>query len=176
MAPTRRLVLMRHAKAEQHASSDHARPLSERGRRDARAAGALLGSRGEMPALAVVSTAQRTRDTWDAVLEGLRATAEAAPSPEVWFDRALYDGGPREVVEVLAGVEADVASVMVVGHNPTMSVVASALSDGEGDPGLEEVVGGGLPTAALACYDVAVAWPDVNARTLRLTHVDVPRG
>lgn len=165
---------MRHAQAEQHASSDHARSLSERGRRDARAAGALLAERGDVPALVLVSTAQRARDTWEALRGGLQTGTADGPDP--WFDRALYDSGPRAVVELLGAVEASVRSVLVVGHNPTISVVAAALSDGDGDPVLEQAAADGLATAALACFDVPVDWEAVNARRLRLTHVDVPRG
>jgi phosphohistidine phosphatase len=170
MTAHRRLLLMRHAKAERHAATDHDRPLSERGWRDAKAAGALLARRGDGPALVLVSTSQRTRDTWDAI----RACLD--PVPEAWFDRALYDAGAKAVVELLGAVGADVPSVLVIGHNPTMSVVAAALSDGEAEAALEDAVGDGLPTAALACYDVPVPWVDVNARQLRLTHVDKPRG
>jgi phosphohistidine phosphatase len=174
--PGRRLLLMRHAKAKPEASSDHARPLSGRGRRDARAAGTLLDGRGDVPSLVLVSTAQRTRDTWDALADGLGLRDDAAGGPQVWFDRALYDSGPRAVVELLAAVEEPVPSVLVIGHNPTISVVAAAMSDGEGDPSLEQAVADGLSTAALACFDVPVRWTDVNAGRLRLTHVDVPRG
>jgi phosphohistidine phosphatase len=166
----RRLVLMRHAKAEKHAATDHDRPLSERGLRDARAAGSLLARRGDVPALVLVSTSQRTRDTWDALSAGLD------PVPEAWFDRALYDAGSKAVVELLGAVGADVPSVLVIGHNPTMSIVAAALSDGEAEATLEDAVADGLATAGLACYDVPVGWADVNARRLRLTHVDTPRG
>jgi phosphohistidine phosphatase len=168
----RRLLLMRHAKAEPDASTDHARRLSERGRRDARAAGVLLGRRGDVPALVLVSTAQRTRDTWESVHAGMGD----AGSPEAWFDRALYDSGPRAVVELLGAVEETVPSVLVIGHNPTISMVAAAMSDGEAEPALERAVADGLSTAALACFDVPVRWTDVNAGRLRLTHVDVPRG
>jgi phosphohistidine phosphatase len=169
----RRLLLMRHAQAEHEASADHARRLSERGRRDARAAGVLLGRRGDVPALVLVSTAQRTRDTWESVWAGLDA---AAPEPQPWFDRALYDSGPRAVVELLGAVEDTVASVLVIGHNPAVSMVAAALSDGEAAPALEQAVSDGLSTSAVAAFDVPVEWPDVNAGRLRLTHLDVPRG
>lgn len=165
-----RLILMRHAKAEQHADTDHARPLSARGRRDAHAAGVLLAERGEVPELALVSTAQRTRDTWESLCAGLRA------APEAWFDRTLYDGGAPAVVELVAAVAADVRSVIVVGHNPTMSTAAAALSDGHADAALEAAVADGLPTAALASFDVPVPWEDVNARRLRIVALDVPRG
>jgi len=169
----RRLLLMRHAKARHEGETDHARPLSPRGRRDAHAAGVLLGQRGDVPGLVLVSTSQRTRDTWDGVREGLRDAAERA---EAWFDRSLYDSGPRAVVELVGAVEADVSSVLVIGHNPTISIVAAAISDGQAEPSLENAVADGLATAALACFDVPVPWPDVNAGRLRLTHVDKPRG
>jgi phosphohistidine phosphatase len=180
MAANRRLVLMRHAKAEQDAASDHARRLSERGRRDAHAAGVRLAERGDLPALVLVSTAQRTRDTWEAVRAGLADGAGTArgdaKEPEAWFDRALYDSGPKAVVELLAAVDSDVPSVLVIGHNPTVSTVAAALSDGEAESSLELAVGSGLSTSALVGFDVPVAWEDVNARRLRVAYVDVPRG
>lgn len=165
----RRLIIMRHAKAEREAETDHARPLSPKGRRDANAAGRLLADRDEVPDLALVSTSQRTRDTWTCVCAGFGA------EPEAWFDRNLYAGGPATVVELLAAVDATVQRVIVIGHEPTVSTVASALSDGAaGD--LESALGDGLKTSGLACFDVPVEWQDINARTLRLTSVDVPRG
>lgn len=170
MSERRRLMLMRHAKAEKEAPTDEARALSARGRRDARAAGVLLADRGDLPSLALVSTAQRTRDTWEAV------SAEMGGDCQVWFDRALYDSGPKAVVELLAAVEETVSAVMVIGHNPTMSVVAAALTDGLADPGLEQAVADGLSTAAVAAFDVPVQWSDLNARQLRITDLDVPRG
>jgi phosphohistidine phosphatase len=173
----RRLLLMRHAKAEQEGAADHDRRLSSRGRRDARAAGVLLGDRAEVPALVLVSTSQRTRDTWDGVLAGLTDGSDAGgQAPEAWFDRSLYDDGPRAVVELVGAVEDTVTSVLVIGHNPTISMVAAALSDGAADAALEQAVVKGLPTAALACFDVPVPWRDVNAGRLRLTGVDKPRG
>ena len=172
----RRLLLMRHAKAEHETATDHDRRLSPRGRRDARAAGVLLGERGDVPALVMVSTSQRTRDTWAGVLAGLVDGPGGGQEPEAWFDRSLYDEGPRAVVELVGAVEDTVSSVLVVGHNPTISMVAAALSDGAADPALEQAVVKGLPTAAIACFDVPVPWRDVNAGQLRLTDVDKPRG
>jgi phosphohistidine phosphatase len=172
----RRLVLMRHAKAEHESSTDENRRLSPRGRRDARAAGVLLAEHGDVPALVLVSTAQRTRDTWDAVRDGILSASAGSQASEAWFDRSLYDSGPPAVVELLCAVESTVPSVLVIGHNPTISVVASALSDGQAEPALEEAVSEGMSTAGLAFFDVPVDWVDLNAHVLRLTHVEVPRG
>ena len=61
----RTLILLRHAKAVRahEADSDEARALTPRGRRDAAAAGAAMAEGALKPALALVSTAQRTRET-----------------------------------------------------------------------------------------------------------------
>jgi phosphohistidine phosphatase len=166
----RQLIIMRHSKAEREGETDHARRLSARGRRDATAAGRLLRERGQVPELALVSTSRRTRETWSAVCSGLGS------EPRAWFERSLYDEGPAAVVELVAGVDPGVRAVMVIGHNPAMSAVASALSDEGADPALEGALTDGLSTSALACFDVPVDWEDVNARRLRLTSLDVPRG
>ena len=44
-AARRTVVVVRHAKAEQEAATDHARPLTERGLADAKEAGRWLGER-----------------------------------------------------------------------------------------------------------------------------------
>ncbi|MPZ96144.1 MAG: histidine phosphatase family protein, partial [Propionibacteriales bacterium] len=164
-----RLILMRHSKAEQEAATDHARPLSRRGRRDATAAGRLLADRGDLPALGLVSTAQRTRDTWEAVCVGLES------EPDVRFDRALYDRGPEAVLELLAVVEPDRTVVLVIGHNPTIQVVAHTLADSSeagADPAAEAALAEGLPTSALVTFDVPGDWSQVTAGSVRLTQVD----
>ncbi|MGH3385930.1 MAG: SixA phosphatase family protein [Nocardioidaceae bacterium] len=168
----RRLILMRHSKAEQEGATDHARSLSRRGRRDAAAAGRLLAGRGDLPALGLVSTAQRTRDTWEAVCVGLGS------EPDVRFDRALYDQGPEAVLELLALVEPDCAAVLVIGHNPTLQVVAHSLADvseAGAEPAAEAALAEGLPTSALVAFDLSGAWSQVAAGSARLTQVDVPR-
>lgn len=45
----RRIVLLRHAKAEWSETSDHERPLAERGRKDAPVAGRWLAGAGITP-------------------------------------------------------------------------------------------------------------------------------
>ena len=62
-----RLILMRHAQAEASAPSggDEARPLSAAGRAEALLMGRALAERGLKPDLALVSTAVRTRQTWE---------------------------------------------------------------------------------------------------------------
>jgi phosphohistidine phosphatase len=58
---------MRHSKAEQSGPSDFERELTDRGVLDATEAGQWLASRGIEPDQALVSSAVRTRQTWEAV-------------------------------------------------------------------------------------------------------------
>src|SRR4051812_25496488 len=66
----RTLVLMRHAKAVQSGPSDLERQLTDRGVVDATEAGQWLAGRGIEPHQALVSSAVRTQQTWEAVNEG----------------------------------------------------------------------------------------------------------
>ncbi len=83
----RRLVVMRHAKAVATAPSDHARGLAPRGRADAEQVGRWLRERGIAPDAALVSDAQRTRETWEQV------TGAAGWDLEADFSAALYAAG-----------------------------------------------------------------------------------
>src|ERR1700733_6103572 len=85
--PTRRLVLLRHAKSAWVDGPDHDRPLGKRGRRDAPRAGRWLGRSGYVPDLVVCSTARRTRDTWRL------AAAELGATPLVRFEPRVYGAG-----------------------------------------------------------------------------------
>src|SRR3954471_5950767 len=93
----RRLLLLRHAKAErlQPGGRDHDRALAERGRADARKLGAFLARHAFVPDRAVVSTAARTRETWQ-----LLATA-FEKAPPVTFDDRIYAGSPQVILQAI---------------------------------------------------------------------------
>ena len=101
MSDRRRLIVMRHAKAEPFAPSDHARTLTDKGLASARDAGAHLGDTGGTPDYAVVSSAVRTRQTWDALVEAAGIT-----DCEVSFDDAVFTGSAEVALEVLQAQDA----------------------------------------------------------------------
>lgn len=117
----RRLVIVRHAKAESgEEGSDHDRRLTSRGEREAAETGRWLRERLDRLDHVWVSSARRAEQTW-------RGMAPSLPEPgEVVVDRALYQAGGREVLEHVAQ-RSDPVSV-VVGHNPTMEQVVMALT------------------------------------------------
>ena len=170
MTDRRRLIVMRHAKAEPFASSDHARTLTDRGLAGARAAGAHLRELGFAPDHAVVSSAVRTRQTWDVVVE----TAGFA-DVEVSFDDAVFSGSPDVVLEALRAAPADAGTLMFVGHNPTAGFLVHFLDDGEGDPAALSDLLHGFPPGALALLDVGVPWADLGAETARVVSFHQPR-
>lgn len=164
---SRRLLLVRHGQAEQFASDDHSRELTGRGRRNAAAAGRWIASQGLTPDAALVSTAARTRQTWAEIAQALGA------APEPAYERALYAADQYEVLDVLRLAPAEASTLVVVGHNPSVSHLAYALDDGTADPEAFRQASTGMPTAAVALLEVQVPWADIAEGTARLVAVHV---
>jgi phosphohistidine phosphatase len=159
----RRLIVMRHAKAEPYAASDHVRRLTDRGVMSARDVGRQLQEQGLSPDYAAISSSMRTRQTWTAVSEALDVSA-----CEVNFDDALFTGSADVVVEALQAAPADAETVMFVGHNPTAAYLCHYLDDGDGDPAAVSELLKGFPPSAVAVLDIGVAWADLGAETGRV--------
>jgi len=115
---TRRLIVLRHAKSDwgSEAQGDHARPLNERGRRNAPRVAERLRELGWVPQVVVSSDATRTRETWAC----MQIAFEAAPGggPSVTFTRSLYLMGIDEIRAALRELPPTVDTVMMLGHNP----------------------------------------------------------
>jgi phosphohistidine phosphatase len=155
------LLLMRHAKSDWDADYglDHDRPLNERGLRSARLMGRVLADEGLVPDLIISSTAVRARRTAELAIEAGDWEAELV------LDRSLYEEGPRAVLE--AGASApDVSSVMLVGHQPTWSMLVSALTGERAD----------MKTAAVAVIELDLnSWAELPGASGTLTRVLGPR-
>jgi phosphohistidine phosphatase len=159
----RRLIVLRHAKAEPFAASDHDRRLTDRGLAAARDVGAHLREHKAAPDYAVVSSALRTRETWQAVKDAAGFTA-----CEEHYDDGLLAGSPDVVVELLQEAPADAHTVMLVGHNPTAAYLCHSLDDGEGDATAVSEMLHGFPPGAVAVLDVSVPWAALAPETGRV--------
>lgn len=169
-AVSRQLVVMRHAKAEQVAATDHDRVLSARGLADASAAGRWVGEQDLQPDYVVVSSAARTRSTWD------RVAAAAGWDPAAVIDRSLYGAGTEGALEILRSAPAEARTVMLVGHNPTMAYLVHLLDDGGADPDVFARLSVEYPTSALTVLDVPGAWADLDVASARVRSFHVGRG
>jgi phosphohistidine phosphatase len=169
--PTRRLVLLRHAKSAWVDGADHDRPLSKRGRRDAPGAGRWLGRSGYVPDLVVCSTARRTRDTWQL------AAAELGASASVRFEPRVYGASTAELLDLVRETSPEVGTLLVVGHEPTMSGLTLLLAGDAatgGAPAVLERVRLKFPTAAIAVLPFAGGWPDLGPGDAGLAAFVVP--
>ena len=121
----RRLILLRHAKSDRPAGvADHERPLNDRGRRAAPAVGAHLAEAGIKPDLALVSTATRTQETWEAV-------AAALGTPEMRSHREIYEAPAERILGVIRGAPdmAQTAAYAVIDFD---AATWSAIGPGQG--------------------------------------------
>ena len=150
-----RLILARHGKAEPYGSSDHERELMDRGRQDAARLGAWLAEQQLRPDMAVVSSSTRTRQTWR------RLADEAGWALEPTIEDSVYNAGPDSVLDVLRGAPADIETLVLLGHNPTVGWLANSLDDGEGDPDALMRVMQGFPPAACAVIELHGDWSDL---------------
>ena len=164
----RRLVLLRHAKAEKEGPSDHARELAKAGRHDASEVGRRLRTAGLHPDLALVSPSTRTRQTWQLVAATLESSAEER------FESAIYDNEVEDLLELVRAVPDDVATLLLVGHNPSIEELASRLDDGSGDPSARQTMASGFSTSAFAVLSHGGSWRLVDQGRLRVESF-VPR-
>ena len=138
------LWLLRHAKAVPgDGLEDSDRPLDARGRDAAKRMGRYLAKREVCPDLVLCSPSVRTRETLELVSDAL------GRAPEVEYEHGLYLAGEDELVERLEEVSDDVASVMLVGHNPGIAELALDLAR-RGDPETLAALRRKYPTGALA--------------------------
>ena len=166
----RRLLLLRHAKAErsQPGGRDHDRVLAERGRADARKLGAFLARHAFVPDRAVVSTAVRTRETWE-----LLATA-FEKAPPVSFDDRIYGASPQLMLQAIKDTGPETGTLLLIGHNPALQELAAMLI-ASGDIDARERLGEEFPTSALAAISFAAEdWSGVHSHGGRLEHFITP--
>jgi phosphohistidine phosphatase len=166
----RLLAVVRHAKAEQDGPTDFERRLAERGHRDAAEAGSWLAGEGFVADHALVSAAVRAHETWSALADG--AGWELEPD----LDRGLYAADADTALDLARLVGDDVRRLVIVGHNPTMAVLAQLLDDGDGDSALEDQLASDFPTSAVAVFSYAGSWADLGAGSGRLVGFHVGRG
>ncbi|NLE96948.1 MAG: phosphoglycerate mutase [Propionibacterium sp.] len=141
------LILMRHSKTEgAHPQGDHARELLERGRGDAARVGELLADYDVDHAL--VSTAARTRQTFDAL--GLDIPVE-------YLD-TIYHQDVEEIAQRIAEVPEDVQTLLIIGHAPSIPGMAMELARDAGSHAEADDVARHFPTSMFVVFDVEGAW------------------
>ncbi|MFC0633984.1 SixA phosphatase family protein [Brevundimonas balnearis] len=149
----RQLILMRHAKAERQAESgqDRDRPLTDRGRADARLMARELAQRGLRPDVVLVSSSTRTRETWDEM-------AEAFGDVDLRIEARLYNAEPETIRAFVEELEESAGVLLVLAHNPGVQLLAGdLLVESAASPAILERLEGGFPTGAAAVFQMDAA-------------------
>ena len=130
-----RLYLVRHADAAP-GEPDELRPLTPRGRQQARELGAQLAGEGVKDAVVLTSPLLRARETAEEIARALGTTAHA----EERLAPGATAAGVRDAVEERG------EHVVAVGHQPDCGRVAAELTGGPEPP---------FPKAGLVVIDLA---------------------
>lgn len=135
------LYFIRHAKSSWKDLSlqDIDRPLNKRGKKDAPKIGAHLKSKNAKPDLMLSSPAKRAYTTAKLV-----ATELEYDKSDIVKNKKLYvfDYSGKDVMDVVRKIDNKHDVVMVFGHNPTFSHLASSFTD-------EDIE---MPTCGTACF------------------------
>jgi len=160
------LILLRHAKAEPEAgyAADRDRPLTPRGREAAREAGRRIAGLSAKPTVALVSSARRTRETWE-------EAAAALPGVEARFVDSLYMASPETIWREASASNS--ACCLIIGHNPGLHELAYMLvaQSFEQSPAARQIRER-FPTAGFAAFEVLGDVLEAAGPRLLAAHLD----
>lgn len=166
----RRLLLLRHAHAGMaQGGKDIDRDLSERGLSEALEVGGLMTAEGFVPDLAVISPAQRTRQTWSQVQKRLPTAVQCL------YENRIYEAGISTLLDVLGGLPDSRQTLLLVGHNPGIQGLALKLT-GRGSKNAVVRLRHEFPPASLAVitFPDTRRWVDIDERSGVLEHFITP--
>lgn len=138
----RQLVLVRHTKSswKELGLTDFDRPLKKDRKEDATQMGKHLNSLNLKPDVIISSPAVRTRQTADLLCQNLPFR-----SSEIVFDKRIYESSAEEVLQVIRETADEVRTLVVVGHNPSLTHLVNMLVPNS----IEE-----LPTTGVAWLEI----------------------
>jgi phosphohistidine phosphatase len=151
---SRRLTLLRHGKAEPVDAypEDYERPLTHRGTIEAQEMGSRLVKRNLIPDLILVSPAERAWATAEII-----AAACELDAKQVQCARELYLATAERTWQQLARRAASLNHILICGHNPGLSLIASRFGP---KPERRELPTAGIATAVWLHGEWATLQPE----------------
>jgi phosphohistidine phosphatase len=160
------LYLMRHAKSSWSFDelTDQERPLNDRGRTDAPHMGQALAKRQLALGLLVSSPAVRALSTAVLVARELDY-----PRDEIKVEPAIYQADLDTLLGVIRGLPDAANSVLLTGHNPTITDTANYLLPNDG-------LTSEMPTAAVLCLHFKTDhWAEAGPANAEFYFYDYPK-
>ena len=141
------LLVMRHAKAEPfNDKGDHDREITDKGEKQAKIVAKGLVGMKLLPDRVACSGAVRARQTLERMLKVF------GDHPKVEYRQALYDGGMQSVFDELANAKDKTRVLMVLGHEPTVSVSCQWLASSDSDMVKLDLLNLGMSTASVVVF------------------------
>jgi phosphohistidine phosphatase len=159
----KKLILMRHARAERHGEDgrDENRALHPKGAAIVKKVGAYLQAEGHRPQLVMHSSAKRTTQTAWGLCECFN------PSPMSEGLDALYLATAPDIINIVGRTEPTVETLVIVGHNPGIGDLTMALLADQQTNDISRSDIQAFPPAAFAIFELDIDnWH--AARTARL--------
>lgn len=159
----KKLYLVRHAKSswKLEGIQDMDRPLKGRGVTDAYSTSEWLRQQGEIPDYIISSPATRALHTGLIFAKNLDY-----PLSEIEIDKKIYHASTRDLLEVVYNFDDAYESVMLFGHNPTITDFVNKCIDHRID---------NVPTTGVACLKFAQdSWKEIDKKA-ELVFFDYPK-
>jgi len=156
------IYIIRHAKAGSSPFGDFDRKLNEQGLKAAHLMAELLEEKNVVPNLVLASPAARTMGTAEIFCDILNYPKESVePRMEI------YEGGAGRLLTIVQQVADSNDTVLIFGHNPTVTSLANLLSGGDI---------ASMATCGVVRLDLDIAaWNDTAANTGTLAWYEFPK-
>ncbi len=158
------IVLVRHAKSswENGDLADHERPLNNRGKQDAPKMAAIFSGRNIEPQTIYSSQAVRAFTTAKHFAEVLNY-----PVHDIMIREEIYSGYEKSVIKIIKKHSDDEDTIMLFGHNPTFTHLATYLTGEYFD---------NVPTCGVVCIDFDIdSWQEIENENGKLRFFDYPK-
>ncbi len=158
------LILLRHAKSswDNPDIEDFERPLNQRGLKDAPLIAEFLTEIPFIPELIVSSPAKRAKTTAEIISE------KTGYNPNnIVFNESVYEADADILMEVVNSTPDKVNTLLLVGHNPAITVFCNLISDKRID---------NIPTCGLAAIQMNIkSWKSVAIDCGKLIFFEYPK-
>lgn len=155
----KKLLLIRHAKADSHDMNDFDRPLTERGTHDAAFIADKLNKAELIPEYVLTSPALRTRSTAEIFAKVLNIS-------HIGENKHIYEANTHQLLKAINKLPDEYSFVALVGHNPGISQILYELTGEARD----------MPTCAVALIGFDFdEWEMIHTDTGNLAWYDSPK-
>ena len=152
----KRLYIVRHAKASwsNNVFPDYNRSLESQGKLDIKKLSLYLKSKNYTPEYILTSAAKRTLETSNIISSVLFDNI----IPPLKKDPLIYEASEKAFLKIISSIDSKYNSLMIVGHNPTITSLINKVSDAFIDH---------VPTSGIAVIDFEqLNWINLNSGKL----------